>query len=211
MKDGPAHGAFLAEGPGRRRPWEQNARRRKRFRGCPPRGPAGPARRPTVRPAQARGRPGPWRRGGRRGAGAPGTGSSSALDWNRTNDTGFRRAVLYPLSYEGVRPLDRQGRSGPDTDTSIQGAGPYYALGMSSAPSAAPAAAFIPDTASTRQYIGAWSVLSVLQYFAAEAAVIGAWAGPAAVRPADRLHQRPGRASTAASMTAATCVRRCTG
>lgn len=25
----------------------------------------------------------------------------SALDWIRTNDTGFRRAVLYPLSYEG--------------------------------------------------------------------------------------------------------------
>ncbi|MEE2569825.1 DUF998 domain-containing protein [Pseudarthrobacter sp. J64] len=39
--------------------------------------------------------------------------------------------------------------------------------------------AYIPDTASTRAYIGAWSVLSVLQYFAAEAAVIGAWAGPA--------------------------------
>lgn len=38
--------------------------------------------------------------------------------------------------------------------------------------------AYIPDTASTRQYIGAWSVLSVLQYFAAEAAAIGAWAGP---------------------------------
>lgn len=38
--------------------------------------------------------------------------------------------------------------------------------------------AYIPDTASTRAYIGAWSVISVLQYFAAEAAVIGAWAGP---------------------------------
>ncbi|GAA3404289.1 DUF998 domain-containing protein [Pseudarthrobacter polychromogenes] len=49
---------------------------------------------------------------------------------------------------------------------------------MSSAPSAAMPATLIPDTASTRQYIGAWSVLSVLQYFAAEAAVIGAWAGP---------------------------------
>lgn len=36
----------------------------------------------------------------------------------------------------------------------------------------------IPDTASNRQYIGAWAVLSVLQYFAAEAAAIGAWAGP---------------------------------
>lgn len=36
---------------------------------------------------------------------------SSAPDWNRTNDTGFRRAVLYPLSYEGAYPLFRQGRS----------------------------------------------------------------------------------------------------
>jgi hypothetical membrane protein len=53
---------------------------------------------------------------------------------------------------------------------------------MSPAASATPVVAFIPDTASTRQYIGAWSVLSVLQYFAAEAAVIGAWAGP---RPYD--------------------------
>ncbi|WP_458779448.1 DUF998 domain-containing protein [Arthrobacter sp. D3-16] len=53
---------------------------------------------------------------------------------------------------------------------------------MSSAPSTAKSLAFIPDTASTRQYIGAWSILSVLQYFAAEAAVIGAWAGP---RPYD--------------------------
>ncbi|SDS92892.1 hypothetical membrane protein [Pseudarthrobacter equi] len=53
---------------------------------------------------------------------------------------------------------------------------------MSPAPSAAPAATLIPDTASTRQYIGAWSVLSVLQYFAAEAAVVMAWAGP---RPYD--------------------------
>ena len=26
----------------------------------------------------------------------------SALDWIRTNDTRFRRAVLYPLSYEGL-------------------------------------------------------------------------------------------------------------
>jgi hypothetical membrane protein len=47
----------------------------------------------------------------------------------------------------------------------------------------APAAVFIPDTASTRDYIGAWSILSVLQYFAAEAAVIGGWAGP---QPYDR-------------------------
>ena len=53
---------------------------------------------------------------------------------------------------------------------------------MSPAASATPAVAFIPDTVSTRQYIGAWSVFSVLQYFAAEAAVIMAWAGP---RPYD--------------------------
>ncbi|MFJ5862527.1 DUF998 domain-containing protein [Pseudarthrobacter sp. NPDC092439] len=53
---------------------------------------------------------------------------------------------------------------------------------MSPARQAAPAAVFIPDTASTRQYIGAWAVLSVLQYFAAEAAAIGAWAG---ARPYD--------------------------
>ena len=34
----------------------------------------------------------------------------SALDWIRTNDTRFRRAVLYPLSYEGLGgrlPADR--------------------------------------------------------------------------------------------------------
>lgn len=66
----------------------------------------------------------------------------------------------------------------PDTDTSIQGGSPYYALGMRSAPTSVPAVAYIPDTASTRHYIGAWSVLSVLQYFVAEAAVIDAWAGP---------------------------------
>ena len=54
---------------------------------------------------------------------------------------------------------------------------------MSSASTASPAAVFIPDTASTRHYIGAWSVLSVLQYFVAETAVIGGWAGP---QPYDR-------------------------
>lgn len=54
---------------------------------------------------------------------------------------------------------------------------------MSSAPTSPAAAVYIPDTASTRQYIGAWSVLSVLQYFVAEAAVIGAWAG---TQPYDR-------------------------
>ena len=53
---------------------------------------------------------------------------------------------------------------------------------MSPAPTAAPAAAFIPNVASTRQYIGAWAILSVLQYFAAEAAVAMAWSGP---RPYD--------------------------
>ena len=39
-------------------------------------------------------------------------------------------------------------------------------------------ALYIPDVASTRFYIGALALLSVLQYFVAEAAVIGAWAGP---------------------------------
>ena len=42
----------------------------------------------------------------------PGLEDSSALDWNRTNDTGFRRAVLYPLSYEGGHPGATKGRSG---------------------------------------------------------------------------------------------------
>lgn len=54
---------------------------------------------------------------------------------------------------------------------------------MSSARTSTPAAVFIPDTASTRHYIGAWSILSVLQYFVAETAVIGGWAGP---QPYDR-------------------------
>ncbi|UKA67566.1 DUF998 domain-containing protein [Arthrobacter sp. FW306-05-C] len=53
---------------------------------------------------------------------------------------------------------------------------------MSPAPTAAPAVAFIPNVASTRHYIGAWAVLSVLQYFLAEAVVAVAWAGP---RPYD--------------------------
>ena len=37
---------------------------------------------------------------GRRGL-PSGPGGVSALDWIRTNDTRFRRAVLYPLSYWG--------------------------------------------------------------------------------------------------------------
>jgi len=53
---------------------------------------------------------------------------------------------------------------------------------MSPAPTAAPAVAFIPNVASTRHYIGAWAVLSVLQYFLAEALAAVAWAGP---RPYD--------------------------
>ncbi|MET1020666.1 MAG: DUF998 domain-containing protein [Arthrobacter sp.] len=36
---------------------------------------------------------------------------------------------------------------------------------------------YIPDVPSTRFYAGALALLSVLQYFVAEAAVIGAWAG----------------------------------
>ena len=38
---------------------------------------------------------------------------------------------------------------------------------------------YIPDLPSTRFYAGALAMLSVLQYFVAEAAVIGAWAGQA--------------------------------
>lgn len=90
--------------------------------------------------------------------------------------------MLYPLSYEGGRPGRgrREGRSvRPDTDTSIQGQGAYYALGMT-----APAMkdtdrlVYLPDVASTRFYLGALALLSVLQYFIAESAVIGVWAGP---------------------------------
>ncbi|MCB5273989.1 hypothetical protein BJG92_01515 [Arthrobacter sp. SO5] len=49
------------------------------------------------------------------------------------------------------------------------------------APAAAPAQdiIYLPDVASTRFYLGALAKLSVLQYFVAEAAVIGAWAGAA--------------------------------
>src|SRR6476661_94263 len=67
----------------------------------------------------------------------------------------------------------------PDTDTSIQGEGTYYALRMTaSAATASRELIYIPDVATTRFYVGALALLSVLQYFVAEAAVIGAWAGP---------------------------------
>ena len=44
------------------------------------------------------------------GRSRPGLAGVRALDWIRTNDTRFRRAVLYPLSYEGLSgrlPADR--------------------------------------------------------------------------------------------------------
>lgn len=67
----------------------------------------------------------------------------------------------------------------PDTDTSIQGDGTYYALGMTaSARTVARELIYIPDVATTRFYAGALAKLSVLQYFVAEAAVIGSWAAP---------------------------------
>src|SRR6476661_3211462 len=67
----------------------------------------------------------------------------------------------------------------PDTDTSIQGEGTYYALRMTaSAATASRELIYIPDVATTRFYLGALAKLSVLQYFVAEAAVIGAWAAP---------------------------------
>ncbi len=89
--------------------------------------------------------------------------------------------MLYPLSYEGGGPRRAALQpSGPDTDISIQGGGPYYALDMSAAATTSPPAAiYIPDPAATRFYVGALAMLSVLQYFVAETAVIGAWAGTA--------------------------------
>jgi hypothetical protein len=87
--------------------------------------------------------------------------------------------VLYPLSYEGGRPGGRPGPARSDTDISIQGADAYYAHGMAAAATAlSNDAVHFPDVASTRFYVGALAKLSVLQYFVAEAAVIGAWAGP---------------------------------
>lgn len=74
--------------------------------------------------------------------------------------------------------LAGRGPARSDTDISIQGGGPYYALGMA-APADSPSQdiIYIPDLPSTRFYAGALALLSVLQYFVAEAAVIGAWAG----------------------------------
>lgn len=65
-----------------------------------------------------------------------------------------------------------------DTDLSIQGEAPYYALGMT-APADLPSKdiVYFPDLPSTRFFAGALALLSVLQYFVAEAAVIGAWTG----------------------------------
>ncbi len=54
-----------------------------------------------------------------------GPGGVSAPDWIRTNDTRFRRAVLYPLSYEGLGgrlPADR-----PAHDHSGHGVAPRRA------------------------------------------------------------------------------------
>lgn len=74
--------------------------------------------------------------------------------------------------------LDGRGPACSDTDISIQGGGPYYALGMAvPTDSPSPDIIYIPDLPSTRFYAGALALLSVLQYFVAEAAVIGAWAG----------------------------------
>ncbi|MET3951160.1 putative membrane protein [Arthrobacter sp. UYEF36] len=71
-----------------------------------------------------------------------------------------------------------RGPARSDTDTSIQGEGPYYALGMpAAADSPSRDIIYIPALPSTRFYAGALALLSVLQYFVAEAAVIGAWAG----------------------------------
>ena len=50
----------------------------------------------------------------------------SALDWIRTNDTRFRRAVLYPLSYEGLSgrlPADRPTHGHSSTGVALRRAG----------------------------------------------------------------------------------------
>lgn len=74
--------------------------------------------------------------------------------------------------------LAGRGPARSDTDISIQGEGPYYALGMTTAAdSPSKDIIYIPALPSTRFYAGALALLSVLQYFVAEAAVIGAWAG----------------------------------
>ena len=65
-----------------------------------------------------------------------------------------------------------------DSDISIQGERAYYAHGMTAGTTELSSGAFYyPDVAATRFYMGALAKLSVLQYFVAEAAVIGAWAG----------------------------------
>lgn len=65
-----------------------------------------------------------------------------------------------------------------DTGISIQGEGAYYALGMTAAANVPSRdIIYIPALPSTRFFAGALALLSVLQYFVAEAAVIGAWAG----------------------------------
>lgn len=74
--------------------------------------------------------------------------------------------------------LDGRGPARSDTDISIQGEGPYYALGMTAAAdSSSKDVIYIPALPSTRFFAGALALLSVLQFFVAEAAVIGAWAG----------------------------------
>lgn len=72
-----------------------------------------------------------------------------------------------------------RGPARSDTGISIQGEGPYYALGMTAAANVPSRdIIYIPALPSTRFFAGALALLSVLQYFVAEAAVIGAWAGP---------------------------------
>ncbi|OFI39179.1 hypothetical protein BIU82_15025 [Arthrobacter sp. SW1] len=50
-------------------------------------------------------------------------------------------------------------------------------------PARAVPGSFLPDLGNPRALVGAWAELSVVQYFAAETAVIAAWAGP---EPYDR-------------------------
>ena len=87
--------------------------------------------------------------------------------------------MLYPLSYEGGRPRGGRGPARSDTDISIQGERAVLRSWHDRTPADSPSQEhiYIPDLPSTRFYAGALALLSVLQYFVAEAAVIGAWAG----------------------------------
>ncbi len=94
--------------------------------------------------------------------------------------------MLYPLSYEGLRPHCRSPLLGARARTRLQAyklPGCWLntarlAIMKGHLTQAAPAGSFLPDVSSVRAAFGGWAQLSIVQYFVAEAAVIQAWAGP---------------------------------